>query len=202
MPRLRETVCCPFPNYISSPLILPTANLKWLAERGITLTNYFALTHPSQPNYVAAVGGDYFGLNHNGDISIASNTSTIVDLLEPAGISWASYQEGMPYTGFTGHEFNNPQTKANEYKRKHSGLVSYDSVAKNEKRLGLIKNDTLFHDDLDARKLPQWVFFTPDMRNNGHDTSVTFAGNWTRSFLEPLLDNEYFMNVGKKKRKS
>jgi hypothetical protein len=31
------------------------------------------------------------------------------------------------------------------------------------------------------------------MTDDGHDTSVTVAGKWTRDFLEPLLSNEYFM---------
>ena len=39
------------------------------------------------------------------------------------------------------------------------------------------------------------MFITPNMTSDGHDSSVTVAGEWTRRFLEPLLDNEYFMNV-------
>lgn len=31
------------------------------------------------------------------------------------------------------------------------------------------------------------------MTSDGHDTSVTVAGAWTRSFLEPLLNNKNFM---------
>src|SRR5689334_8856565 len=34
---------------------------QFLASQGITLTNYFAVTHPSEPNYCAAAGGDTFG---------------------------------------------------------------------------------------------------------------------------------------------
>jgi len=30
--------------------------------------------------------------------------------------------------------------------------------------------------------------------NDGHDTSVTTAGNWARSFLTPLLADSNFMN--------
>lgn len=30
--------------------------------------------------------------------------------------------------------------------------------------------------------------------NDGHDTSVTTAGAWTKSFLEPLLTNSNFMS--------
>jgi len=36
-----------------------------LAQRGITLENYFGVTHPSEPNYVAAVGGDNFGMDND-----------------------------------------------------------------------------------------------------------------------------------------
>ena len=32
------------------------------------------------------------------------------------------------------------------------------------------------------------------MQNDGHDTTVTYAGNWSRSFLTPLLNNTTFMN--------
>jgi acid phosphatase len=142
------------------------------------------------------VAGDYFGLNDDDHLEVPSNVSTIVDLLEAKGISWGSYQEDMPYTGFTGDSYPNPVTKANMYMRKHNPLVIFNSVAQNPDRLGRIKNFTLFDEDLKNQTLPQWSFITPNMTNDGHDTSVTVAGAWTRSFVEPLLDNEYFMNVG------
>jgi acid phosphatase len=30
-------------------------NLKWLAQKGITLSNNNAVTHPSEPNYISAM---------------------------------------------------------------------------------------------------------------------------------------------------
>ena len=50
---------------------------------------------------------------------IAANVSTVVDLLEDKGISWGTYQEDMPYSGFEGFSWVNQQTKANDYVRKH-----------------------------------------------------------------------------------
>lgn len=79
--------------------------------------------------------------------------------------------------------------------RAHSPLVMFGSVAGDPERLALIKNLTYFGQDLTAQKLPQWIFITPNMTSDGHDTSVTVAGTWTRNFLEPLLTNEYFMKV-------
>lgn len=38
------------------------------------------------------------------------------------------------------------------------------------------------------------MFITPNMTSDGHDTSVTVAGTWTRNFLTPLLTNPNFMS--------
>ncbi|ORY08718.1 phosphoesterase family-domain-containing protein [Clohesyomyces aquaticus] len=169
-------------------------NLAWLAKKGISLTNNFAVTHPSMPNYMAAISGDYYGVNHDEMTTIPSNVSTLVALLEDQGISWGEYQEDMPYTGFTGFQYVNQKTGANDYVRKHNPAVLYDSVALKSERLAKIKNLTLFDADLKANALPQWMFITPNMTSDGHDTTVTVAGAWTRKFLEPLLNNKNFMN--------
>ena len=34
-----------------------TANFQFFAKKGITLSQNYAVTHPSEPNYMAAVGG-------------------------------------------------------------------------------------------------------------------------------------------------
>jgi phospholipase C len=70
--------------------------------------------------------------------------------------------------------------------------MSYDSVTSDTNRLAKSKNFTVFESDLAANTLPQWMFITPNMTNDGHDTDVTTAGNWARGFLEPLLSNPNF----------
>jgi acid phosphatase len=142
-------------------------NLAWLAKKGISLSNHFAVTHPSMPNYVAAISGDYYGINHDDMTAITSNVSTLVDLLEEKGISWGEYQEDMPYTGFEGFEYRNQKTGANAYVRKHNPAVIHDSVADKADRLAHIKNTTLFQTDLKANALPQWMFITPNKTSDG-----------------------------------
>jgi acid phosphatase len=51
----------------------------------------------------------------------------------------------------------------------------------------------MFFKDLKDKHLPQWMFITPNMTSDGHDTSVTVAGEWLRNFLDPLLDDKNFM---------
>jgi acid phosphatase len=166
---------------------------KYLASQGITLTNYFATTHPSEPNYCAVVSGDNFGMDNDDFNAIPSNISTVVDLLDTKGISWAEYQEDIPYPGFEGFNFSNQATFNNDYVRKHDPLILFESVTLNATRLDLIKNFTAFNDDLQKQQLPQWAFITPNMTDDGHDTNITFASKWERSWLAPLLNNPYFM---------
>ena len=42
---------------VSHMLICELANFQYFAKKGITLSNKLAVTHPSEPNYMAAVGG-------------------------------------------------------------------------------------------------------------------------------------------------
>jgi hypothetical protein len=104
---------------------MSAANLQWVASQGITLTNYRAITHPSQPNYIASAGGSTEGFTSDDYGTIDASVKTIVDLLEAAGVSWSEYQEDLPYSGFEGN-YLNQQTGANDYVRKHkyiSGIV-------------------------------------------------------------------------------
>ncbi len=91
------------------------------------------------------------------DSTFPANISTVVDLLDTKGISWGEYQEHMPYAGYSGLNFSNQQTFANDYVRKHNPLIMFDNVANNATRVTQIKNFTSFATDLANKQLPQWV---------------------------------------------
>ncbi|KAF2737789.1 hypothetical protein EJ04DRAFT_590472 [Polyplosphaeria fusca] len=167
------------------------ANCQALFNRGILHTNTFGVGSPSQPNYIAPGSGDTFGLNSDSFILVNKNVSTIVDLLEDKGISWSDYNEGLPYTGFEGFAYSNDQGEGN-YERKHNLLARFESIRLNPHRISRVKNLTLFYRDLQQKVLPQWIFVTPNLYNDGHDTNISVSCNWTRSFVEPLLKNPYF----------
>ncbi|KAJ5764236.1 Acid phosphatase [Penicillium manginii] len=169
------------------------SNQEWLAKQGILLTNYYAVTHPSEPNYCAAAGGDTFGMDNDNFNQIPENISSIVDLLDTKGISWGEYQEHLPYPGYQGYNYSNQNTYAPDYVRKHNPLVLYDSVVKNDTKARQIKNFTNFDEDLEKKQLPQWAFITPNMTNDAHDTNITFASKWERPWVEKLLKDDYFM---------
>ncbi|KAG5366394.1 putative acid phosphatase [Yarrowia sp. B02] len=165
-----------------------------LQKQGITLTNYWALTHPSMPNYVGSVGGDYFGIFDDAFVRVPENVSTVVDLLDSKNISWAEYQEHQPYTGFQGMNYSRQSDYAPDYVRKHNPLIIYDSVVANPHNLGYIKNYTEFDKDVKNNDLPQWAFITPNMTNDGHDTDISFSGQYVTNWIKPLLNNTDFFN--------
>ena len=99
-------------------------DLNNLAKQGLTLNNFWALTHPSQPNYCASAGGDTFGMDHDEFVEVPANVSTIADLFDTKGIAWGEYQEHLPYAGYQGFEYS--ETDASHYVRKHNPLVMFD----------------------------------------------------------------------------
>ncbi|KAI0032181.1 phosphoesterase family-domain-containing protein [Vararia minispora EC-137] len=175
-----------------------TAEFRSLAERGILLSQYFAVTHPSQPNYAATIGGSFWGLADDNKHDIPSQIGTMVDLLELGGVSWAAYQENMPTDGFNGETFSSVNyvdpTAANYtyYQRKHNPPILYDSVSGVPSRAARVRNFNDFAADVNTSALPQWMFVTPNMVNDGHDTNVDFAAAFLRYWLEPLLADPRF----------
>ncbi|KAJ5188890.1 Phosphoesterase [Penicillium cf. griseofulvum] len=161
------------------------ANLSKLAKEGILLANYYAVTHPSEPNYCASAGGDTFGMDNDDYIQIPANVSTIADLFDTKHIAWGEYQEDMPHAGYQGMRY--PLRGPNQYVRKHNPLALYDSVTKDAVRPRQIKNFTTLYEDLAHRSLPQHLFITPNMTNDAHDTNITVAGDWNQHFTNNSL---------------
>ncbi|KAF8532168.1 phosphoesterase family-domain-containing protein [Gautieria morchelliformis] len=177
---------------------LGNPTFKNLTTQGLLLDQYFAVTHPSEPNYLATVGGDFWGAADDNFYNIPPNISTIVDLLEQKDISWASYQENMPTDGFGGFSFSSvdyldtSQPPRQFYVRKHNPLIIYDSVANVPDRLARHRNFNDFAADVNASALPQWMFITPNLVNDGHDTDIDFQASWINYFLVPLLQDSRF----------
>ncbi|KAJ3301136.1 hypothetical protein HDV03_001326, partial [Kappamyces sp. JEL0829] len=157
---------------------------KTLVAKGQLLTNYHGVSHPSQPNYVAMISGSTDGVILDFDSTI-SNRRTIVDLLEASGKSWTSYQEAYPGGCFTG-------TQSGTYRRKHNPFISFPSISGNPARCARIVDANRLGSDIAAGTVADYVFYSPDMNNNGHDTSLAYSMNWLQRFLDPKLNLALF----------
>jgi hypothetical protein len=60
--------------------------------------NYFALGHPSDPNYIRPLGGSDFGIDYNPAPPVIDAPSLMQEM-DQAGISWAGYAQSMPTPG-------------------------------------------------------------------------------------------------------
>lgn len=150
---------------------------------------------------MSSIAGDYFGMKNDKRLSAPSEVATVIDLLESKNISWAHYEEDMPSPGYQGSSYKNPTNGRNDYVRKHNPAILHESITDDPQRLAKVKTMSLvdrsksqFHEDLQANNLPQWMFITPNMTSDGHDSGVDVAGRWCSSFLQPLLKNPNFMS--------
>ena len=158
---------------------------KKLAASGANFTNFTALTHPSQGNYIALTSGDTEGVTNDNQYDL--NVSNVVDLLEAKGITWKVYAESFPENCFQG-------MKSGNYYRKHNPFMSFVDIQNNPARCSHIVNAQKFSSDLQNGDLPEYIFYVPDIQNDGHNTGVTYADAWYGKTFGPFLNDSRLMD--------
>src|SRR5205807_3840794 len=76
--------------------LIGNANAPWINSAAATYglaTNYYGVSHPSQPNYIAATSGSTNGVTNDNDVTI--NVPNIVDQLEANGKTWKAYMQSL-----------------------------------------------------------------------------------------------------------
>jgi phosphatidylinositol-3-phosphatase len=142
--------------------------LNSLVASGMSLTNFFAITHPSEPNYLALLSGS---TQHLTDDSCPHRYSTpsLVGQLRAAGLTFAGYAEGLPQTGFTG-------CTAGRYVRRHAPWTNFaDAPAAISRPLTALPRD--------FAQLPTVSFVIPNLDHDMHDGTVAQADTWLRQNL-------------------
>jgi hypothetical protein len=181
---------------------------KLLAKRGRLLTNSHGVTHPSLPNYVSLLAGDVFGLAAEDFYNV--NTTTIYDLLDAAGLDYATYAEWYsPIATARGPndcnnelfigplDSTNPDWNSPVYRRLDVPALLFSTFTSNYNRCSKVYNATAqFDSDVFSHKLPAYSYYVPDMLHNGHDPESdsdyahqpTTSGMWFNAFLDMYLD--------------
>jgi phosphatidylinositol-3-phosphatase len=135
-----------------------------LAHKYAMAANYYGVTHPSEPNYVAAISGSNWGRNVD-DPTLVYDHLNIVDELESHHLSWSAYMESMPSAGFTGAQY---PSNAALYANKHNPFVLFQDVVSNPTRLAKIKPYTSFATDMKAETIPNYVWISPNQCHDMH----------------------------------
>ncbi len=145
--------------------LIGNPNAPWInaaaAKYGLA-TNYTGVTHPSQPNYIAATSGSTNGVPDDNDITIS--VPNIVDQLEANGKSWRAYMQSLSLCATKlDHACGNQL-----YERKHNPFVSYQDVQSSPARLANIVDLSQFSSDLASHNVPDYVWISPDQCNDMH----------------------------------
>ena len=154
-----------------------------LVKEGALLTNYHALTHPSQGNYVAMIAGSLLGVKDDKPVNL--DQRHIGDLLEEAGKSWKLYAEDYPGNCFLGRSSGN-------YVRKHVPFLSFTNVQNNPTRCAKVVHSDEFQKDFMGGNLPAYSMYVPDLKNDGHDTGVAFGDKWLKAHFDKTLHSSKF----------
>lgn len=151
----------------NAPQINALANEYGLA------TDYFGVTHPSEPNYVALIGGSYFGIQDDNaydqttnGVNHTINQPSLAQQLEAAGLTWKDYQQTMPVAGYKGYDFGNGL-----YKSKHNPFLNFASMQNDPAELAKMVPDTQLFVDLATNDAPNFSFIVPDQCHDMHGTS-------------------------------
>jgi hypothetical protein len=171
-------------------------NLNALANQYGLATNYYGVTHPSEPNYLTAVAGSYFGVQDDNQFyctpamsstdSYCTGTTVnhtvsalnIADQLTAAGKTWKGYFQNLPPTPTvlvtSGHNANGPYTfkyPSNTvalYASKHNPFVNFTGT---QGALANMVPDTQLATDLAVGSLPNYSLIVPDQCHDMHGTS-------------------------------
>src|SRR4051794_31206349 len=90
--------------------------LNSLARRGALATHYYAIAHPSLPNYLALTTGGYAHVTRD-CARCASDGRSLVSQLDTAGISWRAYFESLP------RRLSSPYSRLSAYNRHYNPFV-------------------------------------------------------------------------------
>jgi phospholipase C len=145
--------------------LIGNPNAPWInnaaATYGLAKT-YYGVTHPSQPNYIAATSGSTNGVSDDNDITIS--VPNIVDQLEAKGKTWRAYMQSLSLcVTKLDHACGNQL-----YERKHDPFVSYQDVQTSPARMANIVDLSQFSSDLASNNVPDYVWISPDQCNDMH----------------------------------
>jgi len=157
-----------------------------LASKNTLLTQYYAITHPSLPNYLALFGGDTFKITSDCE-NCFINADNLADQIESSGRSWKAYFQDMPRSCFV--------SDTATYVQKHNPFMYFDSIRLNPTRCDRsVVPFPQLETDLSAGNLPDFAYIMPnscvstDDIYSDPDCNLSLADEWLGGVIGMLMD--------------
>lgn len=145
---------------------LPTLN-ELVKTYGLA-KNYYAVAHPSLPNYVALISGGTWG-SHSDNPDQTFDQLTLAGQLEQHGLTWKGYMQGLPEAGFTG-------AHAGLYAKKHDPFMLFPAIAQDPARAAHVVPLSQLGQDFGDNRVPNFAFIVPDLCHDLHGAPSCSAG--------------------------
>lgn len=159
--------------------------LNSLIEKFGLAVNYSAITHPSQPNYLALFSGSTQGITDDNIHNLDGRN--LVDQLEAHGKTWRVFAQNMPLGCFTGATALNGPDGAGEYARKHNPAISFTNISQSPARCANLTDFNHFDPTVD------YSFIVPNQCNGMHDCPIEMGDKFLRGFLPKILGNPVWL---------
>ena len=141
-----------------------------LKAGGANLTQSFAVTHPSQPNYYALFSGSTQGVSDDSCVKPGfSSAANLGSEVIAAGKTWGSYNETLPSQGST-------TCSSGDYAQKHNPWFGFSNVPTSTAK-------TFAQFPTDYSTLPKMAFVTPNLCSDMHNCSVSTGDTWIKNNL-------------------
>jgi phosphatidylinositol-3-phosphatase len=160
--------------------------INGLASQYGLATSYTAVSHPSEPNYLAIWSGSTQGVTDDGVYSFGSG-STLADQIEASGRSWHVAAQNVPLGCSAGATASGGEDGTGTYARKHEPAISWTSVSGNPTRCARITDFSHFDPTLG-----DFWFIVPNLCNDMHDCSIATGDAFLKSFMPKVLTSPAF----------
>jgi phospholipase C len=163
---------------------------------------YYAIGHPSLPNYLWLEAGTNFGITNDNPPSTnhQSTANHLVTLLDRAGVSWKTYQENISGTTV-------PLTDSYPYAAKHNPFVYFDDVTGTLNPnfaygIAHIRPYGELARDLTNQTVAAYNFITPNLCNDMHDSCAPVSNmilqgdSWLSTEVPKIMGSSAYTNNG------
>jgi len=159
-----------WPTLLQTPM-LPAQDtyIRSLARTSAVFTNAHAITHPSQPNYIALFSGSAQGVTSDATPTAQFSAPSLGGQLIAAGKSFTGYAEDLPKAGYTGNDHGN-------YARRHNPWVNFTDVPASS-------NLSFVRFPKNYSQLPSLSFVIPNINHDMHSGSIQEGDLWLQSHL-------------------
>jgi hypothetical protein len=149
--------------------------LASLAQQGAVFTHSYAITHPSEPNYLALFAGSTFGVASD-DCPLQFGGPNLASALIGHGMSFTGYSEDMPSAGYTGCRAGGASSDP-LYARKHNPWVDFANVPAES-------NQPFTSFPSDFSQLPTVSFVVPNQVHDMHSASIADGDTWLQQNMD------------------